>query len=140
MTDLKATMPTAVRRALELLADPPAEPDINAYLDLLDAGNTSGRDVLRLGDRVQGLRQHGSTDAQTVHLSTANGVAEHPHRRGRAGRRVRPGRVTTTLALWGQEDTPWASTSPRRCLPARCGSKRATTRIPACGCQTAAAA
>jgi SAM-dependent methyltransferase len=42
MTDLKATMPTAVRRALELLADPPAEPDINAYLDLLDAGLPTG--------------------------------------------------------------------------------------------------
>jgi SAM-dependent methyltransferase len=43
MTDLKATMPTAVRRALELLADPSAEPDIsNAYLDLLDAGVPTG--------------------------------------------------------------------------------------------------
>ncbi len=29
MTDLSTTLPPALRRALELLADPPAEPDVS---------------------------------------------------------------------------------------------------------------
>jgi SAM-dependent methyltransferase len=38
MTDLTTTLPSALRRALELLADPPAEPEITrGYLDLLAA-------------------------------------------------------------------------------------------------------
>jgi SAM-dependent methyltransferase len=43
MTDLNTTLPPAVRRALELLADRPAEPDVsNGYLDLLGAGLPTG--------------------------------------------------------------------------------------------------
>jgi SAM-dependent methyltransferase len=43
MTDLNTTLPPAVRRALELLADPPAKPDVsNGYLDLLGAGLPTG--------------------------------------------------------------------------------------------------
>src|ERR1700693_3545565 len=43
MTDVNTTLPPAVRRALELLADPPADPDVsNGYLDLLDAGLPTG--------------------------------------------------------------------------------------------------
>jgi len=43
MTDLNTTFPPALRRALELLADPPAEPVVsNGYLDLLDAGLPTG--------------------------------------------------------------------------------------------------
>src|SRR5258705_7909273 len=39
MTDQNTMLPAALRRALELLADPPSEPDVsNGYLDLLDAG------------------------------------------------------------------------------------------------------
>src|SRR5262249_29519228 len=39
MTDPNTTLPPALHRALELLADPPTEPDVsNGYLDLLDAG------------------------------------------------------------------------------------------------------
>ena len=39
MTDVNTTLPPALRRALELLADPPAKPDVSkGYLDLLDAG------------------------------------------------------------------------------------------------------
>jgi arsenite methyltransferase len=38
MTDLNTTVPPALRRTLELLADPPAEPDVSkGYLDLLGA-------------------------------------------------------------------------------------------------------
>lgn len=38
MTELKTTLPPALSRALELLTDPPAEPDVsNGYLDLLSA-------------------------------------------------------------------------------------------------------
>jgi arsenite methyltransferase len=40
MTDLKTTLPPALSRALDLLADPPAEPDVsNGYLDLLGAAS-----------------------------------------------------------------------------------------------------
>ncbi|OBI82965.1 class I SAM-dependent methyltransferase [Mycobacterium sp. 1245805.9] len=39
MTDLNSTSSPALRRALELLADPPTEPDVaKGYLDLLGAG------------------------------------------------------------------------------------------------------
>ncbi|MBO0866339.1 MAG: methyltransferase domain-containing protein [Mycobacterium sp.] len=39
MTDVNTTLPPALRRALDLLADPPAEPDVSkGYLDLLGAG------------------------------------------------------------------------------------------------------
>ena len=37
MTDVDVSLPPALRRALELLADPPADPDVSkGYLDLLD--------------------------------------------------------------------------------------------------------
>jgi arsenite methyltransferase len=40
VTDLNSTLPPALRRALELLADAPSEPDVaNGYLDLLGAGS-----------------------------------------------------------------------------------------------------
>jgi len=43
MTDQNTMLPAAPRRALELLADPPSEPDVsNGYLDLLDAGLPTG--------------------------------------------------------------------------------------------------
>jgi arsenite methyltransferase len=43
VTDLTAELPPALRRALELLSDPPAEPDINdGYLNLLDSGLPTG--------------------------------------------------------------------------------------------------
>ena len=43
MTDPNTTLPPAVRRALELLADPPAKPDVsNRYLELLGAGLPTG--------------------------------------------------------------------------------------------------
>src|SRR5258708_22423667 len=43
MTDQNTMLPAALRRALELLADPPSEPDVsNSYLDLLDAGLPTG--------------------------------------------------------------------------------------------------
>ncbi|BBY05858.1 methyltransferase domain-containing protein [Mycobacterium noviomagense] len=39
MTDLDTTLPPALRRALELLAHPPAQPDVSkGYLDLLGTG------------------------------------------------------------------------------------------------------
>ena len=39
MTDVHVSLPPALRRALDLLADPPADPDVSkGYLDLLGAG------------------------------------------------------------------------------------------------------
>lgn len=43
MTDVHISLPPALRRALELLADPPADPDVSrGYLDLLGAASTEG--------------------------------------------------------------------------------------------------
>ncbi|MDD4866356.1 MAG: methyltransferase domain-containing protein [Mycobacterium sp.] len=40
MTDVHVSLPPALRRALDLLADPPANPDVSkGYLDLLGAGD-----------------------------------------------------------------------------------------------------
>ncbi len=40
MTDVNVSLPPALRRALDLLADPPADPDVSkGYLDLLGAGS-----------------------------------------------------------------------------------------------------
>lgn len=54
MTDSNAAVPPALRRALELLTDPPAEPDvINGYLDLLGAGGAADADVEHNGGLIQ---------------------------------------------------------------------------------------
>jgi arsenite methyltransferase len=43
MTDVHISLPPALRRALDLLADPPAEPDVSkGYLDLLGATEDDG--------------------------------------------------------------------------------------------------
>lgn len=43
MTDVHISLPPALRRALDLLADPPAEPDVSkGYLDLLGAAEDGG--------------------------------------------------------------------------------------------------
>jgi arsenite methyltransferase len=52
MTDLKTTLPLALSRALDLLVDPPAEPDVsNGYLDLL--GTAADDDVAKNGGAIQ---------------------------------------------------------------------------------------
>ena len=101
MTDVNATLPTALRRALELFADPPAQPDISkGYLDLLgeppaESGwavpkNTSDPGGVGLADRVAVLRQRASLGAKAVHiLAASRRVVEHPTRRNRVGRRLR---------------------------------------------------
>ena len=53
MTDLKTTLPPALSRALDLLADPPAEPDVsNGYLDLLGA-TAADDDVAKNSGAIQ---------------------------------------------------------------------------------------
>jgi SAM-dependent methyltransferase len=43
MTDVHVSLPPALRRALDLLADPPADPDVSkGYLDLLGAAEDDG--------------------------------------------------------------------------------------------------
>lgn len=54
MTDLPTTMPPALRRAMELLAAPPAEPDIaRGYLDLLGAGPGADPGIERNNGLIQ---------------------------------------------------------------------------------------
>ncbi len=49
MSELNTTLPPALRRALELLADPPAQPDVSrGYLDLLGPGSVEDADAQRL--------------------------------------------------------------------------------------------
>lgn len=46
MTDVHVSLPPALRRALDLLADPPADPDVSkGYLNLLDDGSDDGETV-----------------------------------------------------------------------------------------------
>jgi arsenite methyltransferase len=53
MTDLKTTLPPALSRALDLLVDPPAEPDVsNGYLDLLGA-TAADDDVAKNSGAIQ---------------------------------------------------------------------------------------
>ena len=43
MTDVHISLPPALRRALDLLADPPTDPDVSkGYLDLLGAADGDG--------------------------------------------------------------------------------------------------
>jgi SAM-dependent methyltransferase len=52
MTDLKTTLPPALSRALDLLVDPPAEPDVsNGYLNLL--GTAADEDVAKNSGAIQ---------------------------------------------------------------------------------------
>jgi arsenite methyltransferase len=52
MTDLKTTLPPALSRALDLLVDPPAAPDVsNGYLDLLGAATDD--DVAKNSGAIQ---------------------------------------------------------------------------------------
>ena len=54
MTDVHISLPPALRRALDLLADPPAEPDVsNGYLDLLGTGSPDGETVERNTGPIQ---------------------------------------------------------------------------------------
>jgi arsenite methyltransferase len=56
MTDLNTTSPPALRRALELLADPPAQPDVSkGYLDLLGTGPVEDEAVPKNTGAIQAL-------------------------------------------------------------------------------------
>jgi len=56
VTDMNTTLPPALRRALELLADPPAQPDVSkGYLDLLGTGPVEGEAVPKNTGAIQAL-------------------------------------------------------------------------------------
>jgi arsenite methyltransferase len=56
MTDLDTTLPPALHRALELLADPPARPDVSkGYLDLLGTGPVEDEAVPKNTGPIQAL-------------------------------------------------------------------------------------
>ncbi len=56
MTDLDTAMPLALRRALELLADLPAQPDVSkGYLDLLGTQPVEGKAVPKNTGAIQAL-------------------------------------------------------------------------------------
>ncbi len=96
-------MNTALQRAVELLADPPSNPDVSkGYLDLLgstpateaDPPKNTGRHPggVGLAHRVDALRQGADLRAQVDdRLSAPDGVAGHPagRRRTRCRQRAR---------------------------------------------------
>lgn len=54
MTDVHVSLPPALRRALDLLADPPADPDVSkGYLDLLGGGSGGGDGVAKNTGPIQ---------------------------------------------------------------------------------------
>jgi arsenite methyltransferase len=56
ITDVNAALPPALAKALDLLADPPAEPDVRkGYLDLLGAGAVEDADLARNTGAIQAL-------------------------------------------------------------------------------------
>ncbi len=56
MTDLNTTLPPALGRAMELLSDPPTEPDVSkGYLDLLGAGALGGSELPKNTGAIQAL-------------------------------------------------------------------------------------
>lgn len=56
MTDLNGPVPPALRRALELLADPPTTPDVSkGYLDLLGAGSAERTSTPRNTGMIQAV-------------------------------------------------------------------------------------
>jgi arsenite methyltransferase len=56
MTELSTTLPPALARALELLNDPPAHPEVsNGYLDLLGAGSVGDGATPKSAGPIQGM-------------------------------------------------------------------------------------
>jgi SAM-dependent methyltransferase len=54
VTDVHISLPPALRRALDLLADPPADPDVSkGYLDLLGTGSAEDDDVAKNTGPIQ---------------------------------------------------------------------------------------
>lgn len=99
MTDPNTALPPALRRAVELLADPPTNPDVSkGYLDLL--GTRPVEDPAPKYTRAQALfaspvgsMLYDHTQAVMRRLFTriapAHRVAEHPAGRHRLGRQLR---------------------------------------------------
>ena len=56
MTDVSTTLPPALSRALDLLIDPPSEPDVsNGYLDLLDTSVDGDDEVAKNDGAIQAV-------------------------------------------------------------------------------------
>jgi arsenite methyltransferase len=56
MTELNTTLPPALARALELLTDPPAQPDVSkGYLDLLGAGSVEDGAMSKSARPIQAI-------------------------------------------------------------------------------------
>ena len=132
MTDVNATLPAALRRALELFADPQAQPDISkGYLDLLGEPPAEGAAVPKNTGAIQAVW---ASPIGSLFYDNAQALArrlftfwQHPAEwlnipRGGIALDVGcgPGSVTASLAeAVGEGRSPWASTYLGRCWPAR---------------------
>lgn len=137
MTDVHVSLPPALRRALDLLTDPPAEPDAGkGYLDLLGAESA---DVPKNTGPIQAAWASpiGSMlyDNAQAFLRRLIAALQHPAEwldipPGGTALDVGsgPGTVTASLArAAGRTDSRWAWTFPRLCWPARCATRPART-------------
>lgn len=109
MTDVHISLPPALRRALDLLIDPPADPDVSkGYLDLLGAARPGAATSRRTPARSRRPGRQRSGRCSTTmprhclvadqRMATAAGVVGGPAGWYRAGRRLGSGNITASLA------------------------------------------
>lgn len=133
MTDVHVSLPPALRRALDLLADPPAIPDASkGYLDLLgndDIPKNTGPIQAAWASPI-GSMLYDNAQAVSRRLIAA---LQHPADwldipPGAPRWMSAPGRAPSPRrwhARRARTDWPWASTSPRRCWPGPCATRQA---------------
>ncbi|EUA43476.1 putative methyltransferase type 11 [Mycobacterium xenopi 3993] len=141
MTDLNTTtLPPALRKALELLIDPPADPDVSkGYLDLL--GAASGQESAPSKGVIQAIWTSPVVatiyDTQQALVRRLLGVLRLPIEwlNISAGATVLdvgcgPASITASLAhAVGPRAWSWASTCPRRCCRGRRAPSGAAGRL-----------
>ena len=142
MTDVHISLPPALRRALDLLADPPADPDASkGYLDLLGAAleKDGARTVPKNTGAIQaawaspiGSMLYDNAQAVSRRLISAwqhpVDWLDLPHGGTALDVGSGPGNVTASLAEPRvRRGWRWASTSPSRCWHAPSALKRDRT-------------
>ena len=135
MTDVHISLPPALRRALDLLVDPPADPDVSkGYLDLLGAAGDEA--VAKNTGAIQAVW---ASPIGSMFYDNAQAISrrlisawQHPVE----WLDIPPGGTAldvgsgpgTSRRRWHAPPDPvgwrWASTSPSRCWPARSARKR----------------
>jgi hypothetical protein len=154
MTDVNTTLPPALSRALNLLVDPPAEPDVHkGYLDLLGTPAAEDSDLAKNTGLVQaawassiGSMLYDNAQAITRKLFATwmdpIGWLNIPPGGVALDVGSGPGSVTASLARAAGPDGLALGGGHLRTHVGPRGTRRSgsTGRLPACRCTTAAAA